>query len=295
MEATIYILRIVVASELACERFGREVHMKRLLLTLLIAMPLYAQEDGATRDDWPSYGGTQLSWRYSALDQINTGNVKNLTPAWIFQTGDYAENLHSTPIVIDGVMYLISARAQVFALDASNGRVIWQYRYPTPRPGIPGSISDNIQNRGVAIGNGKVFFGTKDNFVVALDQKTGREVWKVSMDDPQQCGCNITAAPLVVKDKVIVGGNGGDAAHRGYLTALYADSGRLAWRWYVVPAPGEKGNETWRGDSWRFGGGSPWLTGSYDADLNLVYWGTGNAASDFYDTERVPGRTRLRT
>ena len=146
--------------------------------------------------------------------------MKNLAPAWIFQTGDYAENLHSTPIVLGGVMYLISARAQVFALDANTGSVIWHYRYPTPRAGIPGSISDVIQNRGVAVGNGKVFFGTKDNFLVALDQKTGHEVWKVSVDDPRQCGCNITAAPLVVKDKVIVGGNGGDQAHRGYLTAF---------------------------------------------------------------------------
>ena len=255
----------------------------------LLAAALFAQ-DGSTRNDWPHYGGTHLSWRYSALDQINTANVKNLVPAWIFQTGDYAENLHSTPIVVDGVMYLISARAQVTALDAASGRVIWQYRYPTPRSGIPGSHSDFIQNRGVAVGDGKVFFGTKDNFVVALDQKTGREAWKVSVDDPRQCGCNITAAPLVVKDKVIVGGNGGDQAHRGYLTAFYTKNGRFAWRWYVVPGPGEKGNETWKGDSWRFGGGSPWLTGSFDTDLNLVYWGTGNAAADFYDGDRVaPG------
>ena len=108
------------------------------------------------------------------------------------------------------------------------------------------------------------------------------------MDDARQCGCNITAAPLVVKDKVIVGGTGGDNAHRGYLTALNTSNGRLAWRWYVIPAAGEKGNETWKGDSWRFGGGSPWLTGSYDPALNLVYWGTGNAAADFYDGDRVP-------
>ena len=267
----------------------------RFLLILLMALPLYAQDNGPARADWLHYGGTQLSWRYSALDQINTTNVRNLLPAWIFQTGDYAENLHSTPIVVDGVMYLISARAQVNALDAATGRVIWQYRYPTPRPGIPGSHSDFIQNRGVAVGDGKVFFGTKDNFVVALDQKSGREVWKVSVDDPKQCGCNITAAPLVVKDKVIIGGNGGDQAHRGYLTAFYAKTGRLAWRWYVVPGPGEKGNETWKGDSWRFGGGSPWLTGSFDADLNLVYWGTGNAAADFYDGDRVaPGTNKTR-
>lgn len=259
----------------------------RFLAILLLAFPLYGQDSGATRSDWPHYGGTQLSWRYSALDQINTGNVKNLTPAWIFQTGDYAENLHSTPIVVDGVIYLITARAQVFALNAATGAEIWHYRY-SPGRVLAGSQADFVQNRGVAVGNGKVFFGTKDNSLVALDQKTGRELWKVSVDDPKQCGCNITAAPLLVKDKIIVGGNGGDEAHRGYLTAFYAATGRVAWRWYVIPAPGEKGNDTWKGDSWRFGGGSPWLTGSYDADLNLVYWGTGNAASDFYDSERVP-------
>src|SRR2546426_8490999 len=125
----------------------------RFLLILLMAMPLYAQDNGPTRADWPSYGGTQLSWRYSALDQINTRNVKSLAPAWIFQTGDYAENLHSTPIVVDGVMYVITARAQVYALDAATGHVNWHYVYPTPRPGIPGSHADFIQNRGVAVGD----------------------------------------------------------------------------------------------------------------------------------------------
>ncbi len=261
-------------------------------LTLLLALSACcAQDAGVTRADWPHYGGTQFSWRYSALDQVNTANVKNLLPAWIFQTGDYSEYLGSTPIVADGVMYLISASARVFALDAAKGTVIWQYRYPTPRPGIAGSHSDFIQNRGVALSDGKVIFGTRDNFLVALDQKTGREMWKVSVDDPKQCGCNNLSAPLVVKDKVIVGGNGGDQAHRGYLTAFYTKTGRVAWRWYVVPAPGEKGNETWKGDSWRFGGGSPWLTGSFDPDLNLVYWGTGNAAADFYDADRVAAGT----
>ncbi len=259
----------------------------RFLAALLALLPLAAQDAGSTRADWPHYGGTQFSWRYSGLDQINTSNVKNLLPAWIFQTGDYSENLGSTPIVVDGVMYLISAGGRVFAIDAAKGTLIWEYRPTSVRPGIPGSHSDFIQNRGVAVGDGKVFFGTKDNFMVALDQKTGREVWKVSIDDPKQCGCNVTAAPLVVKDKVIVGGNGGDQAHRGYITAFYTKNGRLAWRWYVVPGPGEKGNETWKGDSWRYGGGSPWLTGSFDPDLNLLYWGTGNAAADFYDADRV--------
>jgi alcohol dehydrogenase (cytochrome c) len=261
-------------------------------LPILLSIAALCAQDGATRADWPHYGGTQRSWRYSALDQIKASNVKSLAPAWIFQTGDYAENLQSTPIVINGVMYLITPRAFVYALDAATGRIIWQYRYPQPRAGIPGSHADFIQNRGVAVGDGKVFFGTRDNFVVALDQMTGREMWKVSVDDPRQCGCNITSAPLLVKDKVLVGGNGGDQAHRGYLTAFYAKTGRLAWRWYVVPGPGEPGHETWKGDSWKYGGGAPWMTGSFDADLNLVYWGTGNAAADFFDGDRVADRAQ---
>src|SRR6202035_1169349 len=135
--------------------------------------------------------------------------------------------------------------------------------------------------------DGKVFFGTRDNYLVALDQNTGREVWKTSVDDRKQCNCSISAAPLVVKDKVIVGGNGGDRAERGYLTAFSTKTGRLAWRWYVIPGPGEKGHETWKGDSWKLGGGAPWMTGSFDPALNLVYWGTGNAGGDFNDEDRL--------
>ncbi|HTC87701.1 MAG TPA: PQQ-dependent dehydrogenase, methanol/ethanol family [Bryobacteraceae bacterium] len=254
-----------------------------LLIFLLALSSAPAQDAGATHADWPHYGGTEFSWRYSALDQINKQNVKALTPAWLFQTGDYAENLQATPIVQDGVMYLITARAHVFALDAATGREIWNYKYPEGPRSVPGFVG----NRGVDVGDGKVFFGTKDNYVVALDQKTGRQVWRVNVDDVHQCSCNISAAPLVVKDKVIVGGTNGDGAHRGYITAFSTKTGRLAWRWYVIPGPGEKGHETWKGDSWKFGGGSPWLTGSYDPSLNLVYWGTGNAAADFYDADRM--------
>ena len=260
----------------------------KLAVIVLLAVASARAQDGAARADWPSFGGTQLAWRYSALDQINTANVKNLAPAWIFQTGDYADNLQATPIVIDGVMYLITARDNVFALDAATGRVIWRYAYSMPPPVRPRGFATVVQNRGVAVGNGKVFFGTNDTYLVALDQKTGRELWKVSVDDPKQCGCTIFSAPLVVKDKVIVGGNGSDVAHRGYLTAFYAETGRLAWRWYVVPGPGEPGHETWKGDSWKFGGGSPWTTGSFDPQLNLLYWGTGNPSPDYYDAERIP-------
>jgi len=207
------------------------VPMKIALVLIVAAGFAWAQgpqTDGATHADWPHYGGSQFSWRYSALDQINTANVKNLKPAWIFQTGDYVENLQSTPVVVDGVMYVITPRNRVFALDAATGRLIWQYTYPPPQRGLPGSFSDFIQNRGATVGDGKVFFGTNDNFLVALDQKTGHELWKVSVDDPKQCGCNISGAPLLAKDKVIIGGTGGDSAHRGYLTAFSTKTGRLA-------------------------------------------------------------------
>jgi alcohol dehydrogenase (cytochrome c) len=265
----------------------------RFLYVLLAAGAVLAQDvapDGAARADWPHHGGTQMAWRYSALDQINTSNVRSLAPVWMFQTGDYGDNLQATPIVIDGVMYLSTPYGQVFALDAAGGRLVWQYKYALTRGfARPGSQSAFRQNRGVAVGDGKVFLGTADNYLVAIDQKTGREVWKVNIDDSRQCGCNITAAPLVVKDKVIVGGSGGDGAHRGYLTALSMRTGRVAWRFYVIPGPGEKGHETWKGDSWKYGGGAPWMTGSYDAALNLVYWGTGNAAGDFYAEDRYTG------
>ncbi len=258
-------------------------------LPLLFALSaLYGQNpsapDGATKADWPSYGGTPLAWRYSALDQVNASNVKKLAPAWMLQTGDYDQGLQSTPIVVDGVLYLSTTHAQVFAADAVTGKVLWHYKYPVPR-----NASGNIQNRGVAVGAGKVFVATFDSYLVAIDQKTGREAWKVAVNDARQCGCNITAAPLLVKDKVVVGSAGGDSAFRGYITAFDAKTGHLAWRFYTIPGTGEKGNETWKGDSWRFGGGATWMTGSFDPSLNLIYWGTGNAASDMYANNRFSG------
>src|SRR5271155_5558734 len=266
--------------------------LRSLTISAMISAPVilaaFAQtvvaQDGATHNEWPSYGGTQLAWRYSALDQVNTTNVTKLAPAWIFQTGDPDNGLQSTPIVLGGVMYIVTPRSQVFALDAATVRLIWNYKYPPPR-----GAGANTQNRGVAVGAGKVFVGTYDDYVVALDQKTGHEMWKVAVDDQRQCGCAITGAPLFVKDKVLVGSTGGDGAFRGYLTALDAKTGRIAWRFYTIPGPGEKGNETWKGDSWKFGGGATWMTGSFDPALNMVYWGVGNAASDLYAGDRYAG------
>jgi alcohol dehydrogenase (cytochrome c) len=248
--------------------------MKFLSLFLVLAAALCAA-DLATTNDWPSYGGTHSALRYSALDQINTANVKSLAPAWIFQTGDYENGLLATPIVIDGVIYLSTSNAWVFALDGATGKVNWEYHFT-----LGGGLGYGKQNRGVAVGNGRVFLGTPDNHLVALDQKTGAEVWRVNVEDSRLCGCSITGAPLLVKDMVIAGVTGGDSAHRGYLTAFDTKTGRMKWRFYTIPGPGEKGHETWPGDSWKVGGGSTWMTGSFDADLNLLYWGVGNAGPD---------------
>jgi alcohol dehydrogenase (cytochrome c) len=256
----------------------------RILMLISFASLALAQ-DGATHGDWPYHGGTQLAWRYSALDQVNRSNVAKLGLVWAFQTGDYEMGLQSTPIVVDGKLYLSTSRSQVFALDAATGRLIWQFKYPLAR----GAVPYGPQNRGIAVGGGYVLLATYDDYLIAIDQNTGEEAWKVNLDDARQCGCTITGAPLVVKDKVIVGGAGGDSAHRGYLTAVSLKTGRVAWRFYTIPGPGEKGHETWKGDSWKFGGGATWLTGSFDPELNLVYWGVGNAAADLDARPRFSG------
>src|SRR5262252_6484091 len=180
----------------------------------------------AEPQNWATYFGTYDAWRYSSLDQINTSNVKNLTPVWAIQTGKIDGGLNATPLVVDGVMYLIASEDRVFALNAATGERLWSYDYRVPRDL---AIPYGKFNRGLAVGYGMVFFGTMDNHVVALDAGTGRESWNVEVEEVQKCGCNITGAPILVKDKVVVGSTGGDSAHRGYITAFYAKTGRLAW------------------------------------------------------------------
>jgi len=256
----------------------------RFSLPVAVAALAWCAGDGATRASWPSYGGTYSAWRYSALDQIHRGNVRKLAPAWVFQTGDYENGLQSTPIALDGVLYFSTSNSWAFAVDGATGKALWEYRFPLSKA-VP---LYGKQNRGVAVGRGRVFLGTADNHIVGLDQRSGAEVWRVNVEDSRQCGCNITGAPLAVKDLVIVGVTGGDSAHRGYLTAFDANTGRMRWRFYTIPGPGEKGSETWPGESWRYGGGATWMTGSFDPDLNLLYWGIGNPAADLNAASR-PG------
>ena len=235
-------------------------------------------------ENWMTYSGTYNAWRYSPLDQIDRGNVTDMAPVWVLQTGTVDGGFSCTPLVADGVMYISSPWNRVFAVDAATGNELWHYYHP--KPAEYGLIYPPT-NRGVALADGLVFMGTLDNYLIALDAETGEEVWKVQVDDVSVCGCNITGAPLVVKDKVIIGGTGGDSAHRGYLNAFDTKTGKHVWKFWTIPGPGEKGNDTWMGDSWKFGGGATWLTGSYDPELDLLYWGIGNPAADFYGEERM--------
>jgi alcohol dehydrogenase (cytochrome c) len=263
----------------------------RAILVLTLSLPVAAQDVTPQRliaaakepHNWLTYGRTYDAQRFSPLDQINRANVRRLAAAWSFQTGDVQGGMQCTPLVADGVMYISTASNKVFALDAATGRKLWHY-FPEKPKAIAALYGP--WNRGVALGHGMVYVGTNDNHLIALDANTGREVWNVNIEDVTTCGCNITLAPLVVKDKVVVGTTAGDSAHRGYINAFDARTGRQAWRFWTIPGPGEPGHETWKGESWKYGGGSSWITGSYDPELNLIFWGVGNPAADFYGESR---------
>lgn len=235
---------------------------------------------GATGSDWPVMGGTDLAWRYSGLKQINTDNVKKLVPIWSYETGDYEGGLRTTPIVVDGVVYIYTASSHVIALDGATGSLIWQYKYEPPAGVSPSSMT----NSAVVISNGKVLVGTRSNYVIALDQKTGKEIWKVANGDVTNGVAGISGAPLVAGKHVLVGAGG----PRGSITAYDIDTGHMAWRFYTVPAKGEKGSETWPDENaLKYGGGAVWTAGQYDSELNLVYWGVGNPRPAFYSDNRA--------
>lgn len=233
---------------------------------------------------WLTYSGNYQSQRFSALNQINRQNVTQLKPAWVYQMRN-AGIVETTPVVADGVMYITEPPSTVTALDVRSGRPLWTYT-----PNIPSDviiIGSPPVNRGVAILDDSVFLGTVHAHLVALDRRSGAVRWDTVVDNNKQ-GYYLTLAPLAIDGKIIVGVSGAETGIRGFVDAYDAKTGKRVWRTYTVPAPGEPGSETWRGDSWKTGGGSTWLTGSYDPQLNLLYWGTGNPAPDWNADER-PG------
>ena len=265
----------------------RHAAVRRLLVSVLLsglAVATAGAQVGSDRlarapeepGNWLTYSGNYFSDRHSRLDRITPANVGDLERQWVYQSSAFGPSWEATPLVVDGIMYVTQRPNDVVALDARTGRVFWIYRYPTPSDHRACCGSNN---RGVAVLGDRLFMATLDAHVVAIDAVTGTELWDVEVAD-KSLAYAFTLAPLAVKDKVIVGTAGGDRGIRGFVAALDAATGEEAWRFYTIPAPGEPGHETWEPcqpdpeiycdpEAWKHGGGSVWLTGSYDPALNL--------------------------
>ena len=280
--------------------------MKRRLLTVrgAVALVLFATisvQAQVTFDrllhtdkephNWLTYSGNIHGQRYSLLNQINTGNVKNLELQWIWQAPSL-EKFETTSIVNDGILYTIQAPApnnitganavdsntQIVALDAATGRPFWRFSYTIP---MGSRACCGRVNRGVAILGDTLYMGTLNSHLIAVNAKNGTLVWDTTVIVPPTAATYpITVAPLIVKDKVIIGTAGGDGAIRGFIAAYDAKTGKEVWRFYNIPGPGEPGNETWSGESWKTGGAGIWTTGTYDTETNLTFWGVGNPQPD---------------
>jgi len=234
-------------------------------------------------ENWLTYNGDYMSQRYSRLDQITPDNVTNLELKWILQNQVFGA-WQSNPIIVDGVMYVTERPNTVMAVDAITGRVFWKFRHT---PSENARVCCGANNRGVAVLDDRVFMGTLDARLIALDRINGQPLWNTEVADVN-LAYSVTMAPLVVKDKIIVGVGGGEYGIRGYVAAFDAETGEQAWKTYTIPGPGELGHDSWEGDDWEHGGASVWITGSFDPELNLTYWGVGNPGPDWNAGQR-PG------
>jgi len=234
---------------------------------------------------WLVHSGDYESTRHSPLTQVRPDNVGRLAPIWAFDTGlgyGRSAKFEATPIAIDGTLYVTGLYNNAWAIDGRSGKALWHYERP-----VSGAlrVCCGMANRGFAVHGDRLFMSTLDAHVVALDIKTGKPVWDVQMID-SRLGYSSTAAPLVVKDRLIVGMAGGEFATRGFLDAYSLADGKRLWRFNTIPAPAEPGGDSWPAGHFERGGGGTWITGSYDPDLNLVYWGVGNPNPDFYGGNR---------
>jgi len=250
--------------------------------------------DAGSQNDWLTYHGSYKGYHYSPLDQINASNVGNLGVAWMHIPGRSTRGLQSMPIVADGVLYYTGSYSRVWALDAATGKPIWSY-FPKLNDDLVAAQTHSPYTRGIALGQGKVFVGTVDGRLIALDMKTGQPAWDTKLVNSEKLTVGFTGAPLFVKDKVIIGSQGGEWPGRGPIFGVDAASGRKVWEFLTV-AGTEDSKKTWGNDSWRTGGGGGWMAGGYDAETNTVWWGTGNpaplydwAGSDWKTTGPRPG------
>jgi alcohol dehydrogenase (cytochrome c) len=234
-------------------------------------IPLPSQKDP---NAWVTYGKNYAGWRYSELAQISTANVSRLAPAWVMQTGEGSNE--TTPLVYGGVMYLTGASNHAWAVDARTGQKLWGYSKTSPK-GL--GLCCGEVNRGVASTGDRLYKVNIEDTLVSLDARTGAVLWESMIEDYKK-GYTGTVAPLAVKDKILVGTAGAEFGIRGFVDAYDANTGKRAWRFHTVAGKGEPGGETWGADSWMRGGGSTWITGTYDPELNLTYWGTGNPGPD---------------
>lgn len=223
--------------------------------------------------NWLMFRRTYDAWGFSPLEQINRENVTRLRPVWTLSSG-VTHNHEAPPVVNDGIMFITGAFNTLWALDAATGDILWSYRRELPGDVFQQVCCDHV-NRGVALHGNHVYMTTLDAHLLAFDARTGEIVWDKTVED-YHTSYTMTIAPLVVDGKVMVGVSGGEYGIRGFVQAFDAETGDHVWKTYTIPGPGEPGNETWAGDTWRFGGASVWVTGSYDPELNLTYWGTGN-------------------
>ena len=275
----------------------------RILLAFFFASSVSAQEDAlstvitpafqpvtwerlkntkAEPQNWLTYSGSMSSQRYSELTSINSQNINLLELKWSYQIPEI-DRAETVPLVVDGIMFITEAPSNLTAVDAQTGRVYWRYEHELPEDL---RICCGRNNRGVAILGETLYMSTLDAHLVAVDARTGNLLWDKEVAD-HQAGYSKTAAPLIVKDLVVTGIAGGEFGIRGFVDAYNAETGDLVWRTYAIPGEGEPGNETWSGSSWKTGGASTWLTGSYDPDLNLIYWGTGNPGPDWNGDVRL--------
>ena len=255
-----------------------------------VQKPNYVTDDmllNADKDpnNWLLYGRDYATTRFSPLTQINTGNIKKLVPKWNLSFG-ILEGQDSQAVTYNGVVYVTSSFNRVWALDGQTGKVIWKYERELPGDIQPHLCCD-VVNRGVALYKDKAYLATLDAHVVALNNITGQVVWDRQVGDYTYAE-SLTLMPMALRGKIIVGSSGAEYGVRGWIAALDADSGEVIWKIYTIPAAGEPGAETWGGESYKYGGGSAWITGSYDPELNILYWPVGNPGPDF-DRHVRPG------
>jgi alcohol dehydrogenase (cytochrome c) len=229
-------------------------------------------------NDWLMYHGSYKSYHYSGLSQINMVNVKRLQVAWIHQGGRATRGLQSTPLVADGVLYYSGSYSRVWALNGATGEVLWAFE-PKLNEDLIATQTHTPYNRGLALGYGNVYVGTVDGRLIAIDMKTGQPVWDTKLVESEKDTIGFTGAPIVVKDKVIIGSQGGEWPVRGRIFGVNAQSGEKAWEFYTVAGPEDpEGMATWGNESWRVGGGGGWMPGTYDPEHDAIWWGTSNPA-----------------